>query len=111
MHESESSCRADHHLARSGGAVLVAVLARLVDVEIVVRMFHRRDAQAADDDLGDKPDHQRGLAAAAPSCQAEYLHAVDLDRRSCVRDGLRSNLSPFGAPILPPALMRIWLAS
>ena len=55
--------RGDHHLGGAGRAVLVGVLAGLVDVEAVMRVLHGRDADAARDQLGDQ------LRPAASSCR------------------------------------------
>ena len=54
----------------------VRVLARLVDVESVMRVLDRGHAQAA---RGQKRDHaheQRGLARSAPAGDADDFHAV-----------------------------------
>ncbi len=66
--------RADDHLGRAGGAVHERVLARLVEVEAVVRVLERRDALAARDQARQHLGDQRGLARAAPAGEPDDAH-------------------------------------
>src|SRR5271166_1545668 len=70
--------------------MLVRILARPVDVEAVVGVLDRRDAQAAPVKFGNEPDDERRLARSAPAGEAYCAHAPE--------------------PLLPPAPF-IWLSS
>ena len=57
----------------------VRVLARMVDVEAVMRVLHGRDPQPPLRELGDQPFHQAGLAGVLAADDLEDLHARILD--------------------------------
>ena len=61
----------DHHLLGTRLAQAVAVLARLVDIKVVVGVLEHPDAQAAIHQQGDQLLQQGGLAGAAPGGEAE----------------------------------------
>ena len=61
----------NHHLLGTRLAQAVAVLARLVDIKVVVGVLEHPDAQAAIHQQGDQLLQQGGLAGAAPGGEAE----------------------------------------
>src|SRR6185437_1048262 len=74
MHQRPAAGGADQHLARAGLAMFVGILARLVDIEAMMRVLHRGNADAAADELGDQPYQEGGLAAAAEPDHSEKAH-------------------------------------
>src|SRR5712672_23453 len=70
----------DHDLAAAGLAVAVRILARLVDIEAVMRVLDHRYPETALDEARNELLDQGGLAAPRPSGEAENLHA-----RHCIR--------------------------
>ena len=70
--ESDPIGGSDHHLLRARGAMLVRILARLIEVEVVMGVLDRRNAQAPAVEFGDELDDQRRLARSAPSGKADY---------------------------------------
>jgi len=66
------------HLRGAGVAMAIGILARLVDVEGMVRVLDERHAQARADETRDQFLDERGLAAAGPTCKAEHLHAKSI---------------------------------
>ena len=73
-HQSDPIGGRDQHVFCARGAMLVRILARLIKVEIVVRVFDRRNAEAAAVQFRNEPDNERGLARSAPSGEADYAH-------------------------------------
>src|SRR3989304_26865 len=74
MHQRPAYIRRHHHFGASGVPMAIRVLARPVDVELVMRVFDERDRHA----LQDKPWYelldQRRLATTRPSRKSENLH-------------------------------------
>ena len=64
----------DQHFFCAGRAMLVGILAGLIEVEIVVGVFDRRNAEAAAIQFRNEPDDERSLARSAPSGEADYAH-------------------------------------
>src|SRR6185295_20050840 len=58
------------------GAVAIRVLARLVDVEFMMRVLDQRDGEAKRAEARDQLLDQRCLAAAGPAGESEHLHDV-----------------------------------
>src|SRR5579864_283550 len=73
-HQRPAPLGRDHDFDRARLAVAIAVLARLVHVEGMVRMLHGGDRNAAPRQLRNEAQHERGLAAAAPAREAEHPH-------------------------------------
>ena len=76
MQDGEALGRADDHLGRAGGAVHERVLARLVEVEAVMRVLDRRHPAAARDQARQRLGDQRGLARAAPAGESDDAHGL-----------------------------------
>ncbi len=81
MHLHPAAGGGHDHLARPGFAVLVGILARLIDIERVMRVFHGRDLHAATAQQGNQFDEQRRLTGAAPAGHADHArcHPCDHD--------------------------------
>src|SRR6186713_1360381 len=65
--------------------MLIGILARLVDVECVMRMLERRDLQAAAHQQRNELRQQRGLARPAPAHHSKHfrrVHVSDVARPS-----------------------------
>src|SRR5690606_32271597 len=84
-HQRPAPGGGDDHLPRAGLPVAVAVAARLVDVEIPVRMLAGRDREAAAGDFGHQPLDEGGLAGILPAGDAEDPHRAAPARSSCAR--------------------------
>src|SRR5690606_29833238 len=69
VHEHPAPRGGDEDFGGARLAVPVRVLARNVDVEVVVRVLDQRDAEAAPDEARDQLLDQRGLAASRPACE------------------------------------------
>ena len=84
VHQRPTLGRRDHDFACAGGAVLKGILARLVDIEGVMGVFHGRYRQPTGDDDGQEPNHQGGLAAPRKPRKTEDFHcwSVTVLRRS-----------------------------
>src|SRR6266704_1160739 len=80
VHDDPAPVGDDHDLAAAGLAVAVRILARLVDVEAVMRVLDHRYPETAFDEARNELLDQRGLAASRPSGEAEDLHT-----RHCIR--------------------------
>jgi tRNA 2-thiouridine synthesizing protein A len=63
------------------------ILARPVEIELVMRVLHRRDLQAATDQNRDHLGDQRGLAGTAPSGETDNAHGIT--HCGYDKDGLR----------------------
>src|SRR5512146_2114893 len=74
MHQRPAPIARHHHFTRTGLAVPPGILARLIDVEIVMRVLERRDADAALHERRHQARDQSGFAASAPSCKSEDPH-------------------------------------
>ena len=80
-HQRQPIGGSDQHLMRAGGAMDVGILARLVEIEAVMGVLDRRDAQAATVQFGNEPDDQRRLARSAPAGEADRAHDPSLSFR------------------------------
>jgi hypothetical protein len=60
------------------------ILARLVDVELMVRVFYQRHRKAFGAQLWYEPLDERRLAAARPACESENLHHTHRLRHNTV---------------------------
>ena len=76
VQDGEALGRADDHLGRAGGAVHERILARLIEVEAVMRMLERGHPQAPRDQARQRLGDQRGLARSAPAGEADDAHGV-----------------------------------
>src|SRR5712692_6295695 len=74
VHDDPAFLGHHHHLAAAGLAVAIRILARLVDVEAVMRVLDHRYPEASFDEARDELLDQRGLAASRPSRESEYFH-------------------------------------
>src|SRR3974390_1722824 len=74
MHQRPALLGRDQDLSRAGLAVAIAVLARLIDIESVMRVLDGRDGDAVPDQRRQQARRQGGLAAAAPTGEAEHAH-------------------------------------
>src|SRR5882672_2900126 len=74
VHDDPAFLGHHHHLAAARPAVAVGILARLVDVEAVMRVLDHRYPEAPFDEARDELFDQRGLAASRPSRESEYFH-------------------------------------
>ena len=74
VHQHPAPRRGHQDLRRAGMAVAVGILARVVDVEGVVRVLDQRHAQPVLHEARDELLDERGLAAAGPAGEAEGLH-------------------------------------
>src|SRR5712691_12713399 len=74
VHDDPAPVGHDHDLAAAGLAVAVRILARLVDVEAVMRVLDHRNPEAPLDEARNELLDQRGLAASRPSRESEYFH-------------------------------------
>src|SRR5215831_4461004 len=70
-----AAARYDGDLAGAGAAMQPGILARLVGVELMMRVLDGRKFQAALDQHRDHLGDQRGLAGAAPASEADNAHA------------------------------------
>src|SRR5690606_20820140 len=68
--------RSHQHLGTAGMAVAEGILARLVDIEGVVRVFDQRHFQVLLHEQRNQFFDQRGFAAAGISGKAENFHAL-----------------------------------
>ena len=66
--------RGQHHLPCAGLAMAPGVLARLVEIDLVVGVLDGRDAVAGRGQMADQPLDQRGLAVVLPADDPEDLH-------------------------------------
>ena len=78
VHQRPAPRRADQHLAASGVAVAIGVLARLIHVEGVVGVLDEGDREPARDEERDQLLDQGRLSAAGPAGESEYLHIRNL---------------------------------
>src|SRR2546423_15225128 len=78
MHQREAIGRRDQHFGRARRAMRVRILARLVDVEVVMGVLDRRHAPTARSQARDHAREQRGLARAAPAGDADHFHAATI---------------------------------
>src|SRR6266849_5700167 len=74
VHDDPAPVGHDHDLAAAGLAGAVRILARLVDVEAVMRVLDHRNPEAPLDEARNELLDQRGLAASRPSRESEYFH-------------------------------------
>src|SRR3989441_5417436 len=80
VHDDPAPVGHDHDLAAARLTVAVRILARLVDVEAVMRVLDHRYPETALDETRDELLDQGGLAASRPSGETEDLHV-----RHCIR--------------------------
>src|SRR5205085_6241957 len=124
VHQHPAARRGDEHLGGAGVAVTIGVLARLVDVERVVRVLDKRHPQPRAGEARDQLLDERGFAAARPAGEAEDLHtktifapAVASTTASRRRmNGLVKRRLPYSAPSQPPmstvtARIQTWAGS
>jgi hypothetical protein len=78
VHQHPAARGGDQHFRGAGVAVAIGVLARLVDIERMVRVLDERDAQPGAGEARDELLDERGLAAARPAGEAEHFHAAIL---------------------------------
>src|SRR5580658_6972954 len=71
MHNGPAPARHDRYFAGASSALQPGVLARLVDIELVMRMLDGCDLQPALDQHRDYPRDQRRLAGAAPARETD----------------------------------------
>src|SRR4029453_11308407 len=62
------------HLLATGFAMPERILARLIEIELVMRVLDQRDRQAARDEAWNQLLDKRRLAAAGPAGESEYAH-------------------------------------
>ena len=79
-HQRQAPVGGNHHLEGPGLPVAPRVLARVVDVEAVVRMFDDRHPQPTPAQAGDELLHQRGFAGPGEPGKAGDLHHALLER-------------------------------
>src|ERR1700682_4876148 len=82
VHQRPSHGRGDQYLLAACFAMTMRILTRLVDVELMMRVFYERDDQALGAQLRYEPLHERRLAAARPARESENLHHAHRLRRS-----------------------------
>ena len=75
MHQRPAPARGHQHLGSARLAVHPGILAGHVDVEFVVGMLDHGDAQSFAEQARNRALQQGGLAGAAPSREANYLHS------------------------------------
>src|SRR5262249_31006399 len=83
----ETVLRRHQHLGRSGHAVHIGILARLVHVERMVRVLEGRDLEAAGGDRRDELGDERRFAGAAPAGQSDDAHGRVIARASPSPEG------------------------
>ena len=76
VHQRPAPGRGDQHLGGAGLAMHPGVLARHVDIELVMGVLDHGDAQAFFEQMRDDALQERGLAGAAPSCEPDHLHLI-----------------------------------
>src|SRR5436190_9187935 len=110
MHQHPAARRGHQHFGGAGVAVPVGVLARLVDVEAVVRVLDERDAQPRTGEARDQLLDERRFAAARPAGEAEHFHtkiifapaAASTTARMRRTSGFAKRRLPYSAPSQPP---------
>src|SRR5450631_434399 len=78
MHQGKAPVGGNEHLARARLAMQIRILARLIDVERMMRVLERRDGKAAFTEVGNELDDQTRLARAAPAGKADHPHGSKL---------------------------------
>jgi hypothetical protein len=73
--------RGDEHFAAAGLTMPPGILARIVDIEFVMRVLDQRHGQPVCFQAGDHLFHQRGFAASGPAGEANDLHDRPDSRR------------------------------
>ncbi len=76
VHQGPPNARRQHHFAAACVPVAIGVLAGLVDIELVVRALDQGHREAARRQERHHAFDQRGLAAAGPAGESEYLHCI-----------------------------------
>ena len=84
VHQRPAHGRCDQYLLAACFAMTMRILARLVDVELMVRVFYQRDHQSFGAQLRYEPLDERRLAAARPAGEPENLHHTHRLPRSAV---------------------------
>src|SRR5207249_1247211 len=84
VHQRPAPLRADEDLGRPGDAMAVGILARLIHIEIMVRVFERRHREPARHDARDRPREQRRLAGTTPAREADDAHGRHYSRLPAV---------------------------
>src|SRR6267378_5849082 len=110
VHQHPAARGRDEHFRGAGVAVAVGVLARLVDVERVVRVLDERHAQPGAGEARDQLLDERRLAAAGPPGETEHLHtkiifapaAASTTARMRRMSGFAKRRLPYSAPSQPP---------
>ncbi len=74
VHDRPAPARDDGDFARAGLAVQPGILARLIEIELMMRMFDGRDFQAALDQHRDHAGDQCRLAGTAPARKPDNAH-------------------------------------
>ena len=82
-HQRPAGRGGQDHLLRPGGTMAVAVLAGLIDIDPVMGVLDRRDAEAAPADLGHQPLDQSGLSGVLPADDPVDVHVISPHR--CAR--------------------------
>src|SRR5438094_776206 len=77
MDEGPADGRGHQHLSAAGLPMPPRVLARLVDIEAVMRMLDERNGQAARREARHQPFNERRLAAAGPAGESEEAHVSE----------------------------------
>jgi hypothetical protein len=88
VNERPAPARCHQNLARAGSAVQPGILARLIDIKFVVRMFHRGDFQAPTGKNWNNLGDQRRFAGSTPAGETDDAHAhgrYDRDARRLLR--------------------------
>jgi len=80
VNDRPAPARGDCDLARAGLAVQPRILARMVDVEVMVGVLDGRDLEAAPDQRRNDPRDQRRLAGSAPAGKADDAHRCCIGR-------------------------------
>src|ERR1700691_1932248 len=75
VNQRPAPARSHQNLARPRSAVHTRILPRLIDIEFVVRMFHRGDFQAPAGKNRNDLGNQRRFAGSAPAGETDDAHA------------------------------------
>ncbi len=75
MHQSKAIARRQQHLARPCRAVAIAVFARVIHIETMMRMFYSRNGETTRSNLAHQTLHQPRLTRVFPPHNAINLHS------------------------------------
>src|SRR6516225_8243396 len=90
MQDGPAPGRGDDYFGGTGGAVEEGILARLVEVEAVMRVLERGHAEAARNQQRDELGDQRGFTRPTPAGETDDTHGSLIAKRPAVRPGVAS---------------------